>query len=86
MWAATALDLREIGLADRRLARLLAAGVLLLNGTDEFLLGHSAIEAPKVALDFTKIPDFVTEFHKRITDRNIYIAIRNTRQENSSAN
>ncbi len=83
MWAGTTLDLRQVGLADRRLARLLAAGVLLLDGTDRLLLGHSAIKAPQVALDFSQIPDFVAQLH--ITDRNIYIAICNTSQENLSA-
>jgi hypothetical protein len=61
--AGAALDLREIGLADGGFAGLFAGGVLQLDGADELLLGHGAVDATEVALDFAEITDFVCEFH-----------------------
>src|SRR5277367_3273471 len=58
MRTGAALDLREIGLADGGFA--VAVG---LDGADELLLGHGAIEAAEAAFDFTEIPNFVAELH-----------------------
>jgi phosphopantothenoylcysteine decarboxylase / phosphopantothenate---cysteine ligase len=79
MGPGSALDLREIGLTDGGLA--VGGPGIGLDGADELLLGHGAIEAAEVALDFPEVTDFVAELHLVITDRNIYIAICNTRQE-----
>jgi hypothetical protein len=81
MRARSAFDLGKIRLADRRLARLPSAGILLLDCPDQFLLSHRATQPAKVTLDLTKIADFVAELHIRITDRNNNIAICNIRQE-----
>ena len=55
-----ALDLRKIGLADRR-SILAAAGlrfVGFLDGADQLLLGQGPVEAPKIAFDLAKIIGF----------------------------
>ena len=77
-----AFDLREVGLTDGGLA--IGGPRIGLDGANELLLSHGAIEAAEVALDFPEVTDFVAEFHMVITDRNIYIAICNTRQEEFS--
>ena len=40
-----------------------AGAVFLLDGADELLLGHGAVEAAEVAFDFAEVTDFVCEFH-----------------------
>ena len=75
--ARAALDLREIRLADRGFARLLAGGVLLLDGADQLLLSHGTVEPAEIAFYLAQITDFVAELHCPITNRNIYIAICN---------
>ena len=76
MGAGAALDLREVGLADRGSVLLpVARFCWILDGADQLLLGHGPVEAAKIAFDFTEVTDFVAEFH--IADRNIYIAICN---------
>ena len=79
MGPGSAFDLREIGLTDGGLA--VGGPRIGLDGADELLLGHGAIKAAEVALDFPEVTHFVAELHFVITDRNIYIAICNTRQE-----
>ena len=85
MWSSTALDLREVGLADRR-SVLATAGfglvgllVGLLDGPDQLLLRHGAVEASKVAFDLTKVADFVAQFHIANRNNNITICNKNKR-------
>ena len=61
MGPGSAFDLREIGLTDGGLA--VGCAGIGLDGADQLLLGHGAIEAAEVALDFPEVTDFVAEFH-----------------------
>ena len=85
MWPRAALDLREVRLADGRTVFATAGfgliGLLIgfLDGTDQLLLCHCAVEASKIAFDLTKIADFVAQFH--IADCNESITICNKEQE-----
>ena len=40
-----------------------AGAVVRLDGADELLLGHGAVEAAEIAFDFAEITDFFAEFH-----------------------
>ena len=64
--ARAALDLREVGLADRRVH-------LLANGAHQFLLRHGAVESAEGAFDFAEVADFLAEFHIAIRNNNIAI-------------
>ena len=63
MRAAATLDLREVGLADCRLACILVPCIFLLYGADELLLAHGSIETAEVPFDFTKVTSFIAEFY-----------------------
>src|SRR5260370_13013570 len=87
MRSSAALDLREIGLADRRAVFAIAgfglAGLLVgfLDGPDELLLGHGAAAAAEIAFDLAKVANFVAQFH--ISDRNNDITICNKSKRGS---
>ena len=70
VWACSALDLGEVGLAD---GFAVAFG---LDGADELLLGHGAVEAAEVAFDFTEVADFVAEFHSYCKSQYLYRNLR----------
>ena len=68
--ACSTLDLREVGLADAAVpVRPLG---ISLDGADELLLGHGAVEAAEVAFDFAEVADFVAEFHGYCRSQYLY--------------
>jgi hypothetical protein len=77
MRPSAALDLGEVRLADRcsRFAAARFGFVGLLDGPDQFLLGHGAAQAAEITFDLAKIADFVAKFH--IADRDNDITICN---------
>src|SRR6266446_5655452 len=70
--ARAALDLREIGLADR-------LAELFLDRANDFLLCHRASQSAKRALDFAQVSEFGPEFH--IANCDLYITDCNICQE-----
>jgi hypothetical protein len=50
-----------------------------LDGPDQFLLRHGAVEASKIALDLAKIADFVAQFHIANRDNDITICNKSKR-------
>src|SRR5262245_7594517 len=63
--ARAALDLREVGLADR-------TPFLTSDGADDFLLRHLAVQAPERSLHQPQVANFLSETHIAICDQ--YIA------------
>jgi hypothetical protein len=74
--AGAALDLREIGLAKGGFA--VGCFGVGLDGADQLLLGHGAVEATKAALDLAEIADFVAEFHGYCRSQYLYRNLRYT--------
>ena len=72
VWAGAAFDLGEIGLANGGLAGLFAGAILLLDGADQLLLGHSAVEAAEITLDFAEITDFIAQLHGYYKSQYLY--------------
>jgi len=72
MRAGSAFDLREIGLTEGGLA--VGCPGVGLDGPDELLLSHCAIEAAEVALDFTEVADFIAEVHLGLLQIAIFIS------------